>query len=285
METVKPSTKPVVSDAKSDLGHIQNELIKFGLTKKQAEVYILLVLNKELRIQEIAELSGLPRSSVYENIEALFELGIAEEIIESSYRKVRPYPIGAMRHGIDEKMVRLKKLSSDLDRLEQTIAMSDFSDTVKSASVRYYKNRSGARQLYWNTLSAKNIVYVMSDWGRSRYIGMKFYERFVAESRDRKIQERVLINLTADTLNSIKKYNVPGSPQFRTRVQDIRTIDKKRLLIKGDTFIYNNIYSQVYLKNIKIHGFEIESNNFVDTQRSIYETLWALAKPVSLFLD
>ncbi|HEY4964599.1 MAG TPA: helix-turn-helix domain-containing protein [Candidatus Saccharimonadales bacterium] len=285
MEHVKPSSKPVVDNSLSDLGHIQNELIKFGLTKKQADIYLLLVLNKELRIQEIVELTRLPRSSVYENVEALFEFGIAEEIIESSFKKIRPYPIGVMRHGIDEKMVQLKKLSSDLDRLEKTITISDFSESVDSASVRYYKNRSGARQLYWNTLNASNVVYVMSDWGRSRYIGMSFYERFVAESSERKIKERVLINLTTDTLNSIKKYNVPGSPQFRTNVQDIRTIDKKRLLIKGDTFIYNNVYSQVYLKNIKIHGFEIESSNFVDTQRSIYETLWSLAQPITLFLD
>ncbi len=268
----------------TDLRLIQKELEKFGLSKGQAKIYLLLVTYKELRIQEIVRLAHIPRSSVYENLKKLYELGIAEEIIENSFKKIRPYSVGAMRHGLDERMLELKRLTSDLEKLEKSLALATVNKANSSTVVRYYKGRSGARQLYWNTLKAKNTIYVMSDWGRGRYVGMKFYERFVAESRERGIKEKVLINPTAANLESIRVYTYPGSPISRTKLADIRAIDEKNIKIKGDVLMYDDIYANVYLKNVEINGFEIDSSQFVETQRSIFESLWETAKPITELL-
>ena len=263
---------------------IKEELQKFGLSKTQADIYLLLVTNKELRIQEIVKLSGVPRSSVYDNLRVLFELGIAEEVIHNTHKKIRPYSVGAMRHGLDEKMFHLERLRNDLDSLENTIKIQEQTGSPNSTTVRFYKSRSGARQLYWNTLKAKSTAYVYSDWGRGRYVGVRFYESFVSEFRERKLKEKVLINPTPYALESIKKYNYPESPISRTRVEDIRAVDRKKIFIKGDTLIYDNVYAQVYLKNLEINGFEIESQDFTRTQRSIFETLWDTATPVATLL-
>lgn len=268
----------------NDLNNIKKELEKFGLSKNQADIYLLLVEHKELRIQEIAKLAQIPRSSVYSCIKGLFELGIAEEIIEDNFRKIRPYSIGTMRHGLDEKIIQLQRLKNDLDFLEKAITFSSPKGSHNSTTVRYYKGRSGARQMFWNSLSAASTTYVYSDWGRGRYVGMKFYESFVEEWRMRKLKERVLINLTPDSLESIRKYTYPGSPISRTKIEDVRTLDKDLIPIKGDTLIYDNTYAQIYLKNIEINGFEIENMHFTETQRSIFEILWNMAKPISVFL-
>lgn len=266
----------------TDFDDLQKELEKFGLSKNQARIYLLLVTHKELRIQEIVKLAKIPRSSVYESLNKLFELGIAEEIIEDTYKKIRPYSIGIITHGFDEEVLRLQKIKSDLNALEQTLTVTPPASAKDATTVRYYKDRSGARQLFWNSLKAEDTVYVYSDWSRRRYVGMKYYEYFVAESRRRQIKERVLINVTAETLTAIKMYE--GSPISRTRIEDIRVLDGKKTLIRGDTVIYDNIYAHVYLKNVTINGFEIENKQFVEMQRSIFETLWDMAIPVSQFL-
>ena len=266
-----------------NFNEIKKELEKFGLSKNEAEIYLLLVTHKELRIQEVVQLSKVPRSTVYNCLKRLFELGIAEEIVNDNFKKIRPYSVGMMRHGLDERITHLKKLSADLDHLEKTISLASSNDLNNSMMVRYYKDRSGARQIFWNSLNAENTTYVYSDWGRGRYIGIKFYESFVEEWRMRKLKEKVIINLTPDSLKSIKQHTYPGSPISRTNVEDIRTLSKEIIPIKGDTLIYDNIYAQIYLKNVEINGFEIESTRFVATQRSIFEILWNMAKPVSLF--
>lgn len=263
---------------------IKKELQKFGLSEKQASVYLSLVGHGELRIQEIVNSTQIPRSSVYESLKGLYELGIAEEIVDNHFKKIRAYPIGAMRHGLDEKLSNIQRLITDLGNLEKALALTAPNNSHAQTVIRYYKGRSGARQLLWNNLKAKSVIYVYSNWGRSRYVGIKFYENFVSEWCRRGMKEKVLVNPTSATLESIRKFNYPGSPITRTRVEDIRALDKKNIFIKGDTFIYDNIYAQISLKDIEINGFEIESQNFAQMQRSVFETLWDMAKPISLLL-
>lgn len=260
-----------------------HDLELLGLSLEQAEIYLLLVTHKELRIQEIVALARMPRSSVYACLERLYELGIAEEIVDEHFKKIRPYAIDILRHDLDERLAGFQRVKQDLQRLEDAIVTRPAS-SPDAVEVRYYKGRSGARQLLWNTLKADGTVYVYSEWGRGRYVGMKFYENFVAESNKRSVKEKVLINPKPHALESIKAYNVAGSRISRTRLEDIRVLDEDTMAIKGETFIYNGTYSQVYLKDAGMNGFEIESRHFINTQRSIFETLWHAAKPVSTFL-
>ena len=60
--------------------------------------------------------------------------------------------------------------------------------------------------------------------------------------------------------------------------------DSMAVKIKGETLMYGDIYAQAYLKNVEIHGFEVEGRAFVDTQRSIFEFLWRNATPISLLM-
>lgn len=267
-----------------DFAYIQKELEKFGLSAKQAQIYVLLVAHKELRIQEIVKLANMPRSSVYESLKKLFELGIAEEVILDNYKIIRPYSISAIKNGLNEKILNLKKLRNDLDQLETTISSAGSSKSLTSTQLRYYRDRSGARQLYWNSLKANSTVYVYSDFARWRYVGEAYYRDFVAESRTRNIKEKVLINPSKEMLSTLKQNNYPNAPLARTLLEDIRLVDNKQLKINGDALIYDNIYAQVYLENIGIRGFEIESEQFAATQKSIFETMWNLAIPVSQFI-
>lgn len=261
---------------------LETELKKFGLNHNQAVIYLALIENKELRIQEIAKITGIARSSVYESLKGLYELGIAEEVVEENYKKIRPYSVGAIHHGLDEELLKISRLKKDLNKLEKTL----ISPQVKENGpvMRLYRGRSGARQLYWNSLKAQGTVLVYSDWGRERYVGIKYYERFVSESRARHIQEKVLINLSPATLESIKRFNYPNSVNSRTKLADIRVIDKKLMKITGDTLIYDSTYACVYLKSVEINGFEIQNQNFVETQQSVFDTLWSLARPISEYL-
>lgn len=105
---------------------------------------------------------------------------------------------------------------------------------------------------------------------------------FVKESYARNIKEKVLINPTSRAINLIKRDT--GSPLARTATKDVRFLSEKSLVIRGETFIYDNIYALVYLNTVGINGFEIESRDFTQTQRSIFETLYDLAKPISTLL-
>lgn len=260
-----------------DSRKLQKELVRLGLPYNQAVIYSLLAVNAELRIQEIVKLSGTPRSTVYESLKGLAQLGLIEETVEEHYTKLKAYPLSALRHQLKDQLELTNQRLAKVDKLEQLVASPD-NHAGQNLTVRYYKDRAGGRQLLWNTLHATDRIYVYSAWGRSAYVGKKFYETFVEESAKRHIQERVLINPYPAILDFIQKDL--DSPTSRTKIADIRTLEKKHVPIHGETFIYDDIYAQIFLQDQKITGFEIESQQFVDMQRSMYETLWNAARPI-----
>lgn len=248
------------------------QLIQLGLTQKQVQVYLFLVEHREARIGDITSGAGMPRSSVYQNLKGLRELGLVEEVVEQKIVRYKAYPISILRHSVTEKLALIDEVGEGIQKL------SELAPNV--LEVRSYRGVTGARQLFWNTLKAKGETLVYSAYGRSKFVGRKFYADFVTQSRSIPIQEKVLINPTKHSLEMI--HQDTGSILARTQTKDIKCIGKNVIPIYGETFIYNNIYAVIYLKNREISGFEIESTEFVTTQRAIFLSLWNQAKPLSI---
>ena len=259
-------------DRRQNMSRVIEQLKSLGFSSQQAKIYLELSQRGELRIQEICGTTSIPRSSVYDAIETLEKKGLVEKIIGDSHVKISAYPLETLRNNLRQQAKELQALNEKLDKVERSLANSSREYTDQPTKVRYYRGKSGARQLFWNTLKAQDAVYVYSDWGRSKYIGPTFYERFVSESKQRHIKEQVLINPTSEKLAQIKTFE--GSTTSRTYRTDIRAIDPKQIRISGETFIYNNIYAVIYLKHGELNGFEIESQDFVTMQRSVFKTLW-----------
>jgi sugar-specific transcriptional regulator TrmB len=279
---MKLTTFFVVTGFMTKRDNIKKDLARLGLTTSQIDVYVLLLERGNQRISEIVKLLNLPRSSVYESIKTLFDIGLVEEIVENSFKLIKPYPISVFQHKIDEKLTGLQKQSLIVKNLTRSLAKLPGNVSVHATGVRYYKGRAGARQLFWNTLKAKNVIYVYSEWGRGRYVGIKFYQNFVTESYARNFQEHVLTNSSDRVLSSIRQHS--NTPISRTKAENIKMVNESEIPFKGETFIYDNIYAQIFLKGEEINGFEIESQQFVDTQRSIFEKLWKTAQPLSELL-
>lgn len=257
---------------------LKKRLEKFGLNSKQVDIYVLLLRQGNMRISEISRALHIPRSSVYEVLKGLLDRGLAEEIIENSFKVIQAYSIGVLQHNFDEQYYELKRRSEDLVQLEKALETLPAMQSRPPITIRYYKDRAGARQLFWNTLNAKGMIYVQSEWGRGRYVGIEFYKRFVAESYARNIKEQVITNSSPRVLESIREH--AGTPVSRSNLDTIRCLDEDVVKFRGDTLMYDNIYAHIDLKNDHISGFEIESQQFTDTQRAIFKSLWEAAEPI-----
>lgn len=251
------------------------QLASYGLTANESAVYLFLSQYGPRRIADIANMNTLPRSSVYEAIHTLEQQGLAATTIEGTYKHIRALPFDSIKHYLNSRVEHLQKLIESADGVDASIAKLPDLQDEKPTSVRYYKQVAGARQLFWNSLHAKDPVFVYSSWGRSDYIGKTFYERFVSESKSRRISEKVIVNDQPAVLNMIHKQNNPRDQLSRTEPKDIRVLPASTVRIKGETLIYNNVYAQVYLKGGVITGFEVENAEFAKTQRSIFETLYS----------
>ena len=252
-----------------------SQLLGYGLNEAGIRVYVFLLQHGEFRISDIANMNQLPRTTVYEALKQLRKFGLIEEITFENYKKIHALPFTSIRHHIDEKTAQLKDLKLEAREIERTLQGLPNLRSQTPTKVRYYDGVSGARQIFWNSLKAKDTVYVYSSWGRSPYMGKAFYEKFVAESRNRHITERVLVENNHRIHERISE-DLGKTDFSRSKLQNIRASNK--LDIAGEVLIYNNIYAQVTLKQDFITGFEIENQKFVDMQRSIIEALWKKAR-------
>jgi sugar-specific transcriptional regulator TrmB len=258
---------------------IEIELKQIGLSSNEVKVYLLLIKSGQSSVQAITTQTSIPRSTVYETLKSLLEKGLIEEVIEHKKKDYKAYPLNVLKHKLIEEHTKIEENIKHIDQLENTIGSLGI-QSMNDIQIRKYTGKSGARQLFWNTLDAKDMVYVYSFFGRQQYVGAEFYQSFVSESKIRQIKERVIINPSERASFLIKRdYK---SPRARTDPKDIRIIDPSKIDIKGETFIYNNVFATVYLDQENIVGFEIESDSFADTHRSIFNVHWELAKQLVL---
>lgn len=257
---------------------IFSELTQFGLSQQQAEIYVFVLRRGSVRINEIAQSLSIPRSSIYENLKNLTELGLIEEIKEDSHKRIQAYPISTLKHMYAEQIQKLEQMSDELTDTQAKLEALGTNPAKKSITMRYYNGVSGARQLFWNSLKTSKEVFVMSSFGRSEFVGSKFYQQFVSASRDNEIRERVLVNPSRQVRELITRD--AGTDLARTSVDQMRTIPAEKLQINGETLMYNDTYAHIYLDADEIIGFEIESREFCETQRAMFELLWNQAHPI-----
>lgn len=256
------------------MANAEEQLANFGLNKLEAKIYLFLVGKAPLSVLGIAKGTGLPRTSVYDNLQKLLEQGLVTKSIKYKSQVFGAYPIEILETLVDRERSRLETLEKSLKELK-TIASAR--PSLLSTDVRYYHGEQGFRQMMWNALMAKKELIGYSEMGRVAVVGRKFIQRWDKEMQARGLIDRVIINPKKDTLTHLQreKKEAMTSPHERIRVIEERTLD-----ISGDTTIYNDVFAVCFWKEGEVVGVEIENSGLVKTQKSLFEVLWGQAKPV-----
>ena len=250
----------------------------FDIHGIEAKIYVFLVNREPQTVLQIAKSLNLPRTSIYDHIQVLIARSLVERIMKYKSQEFRAYPIDILENMIDQEKTRVEKLTDSLTALKNSLsAVADL--FVPQTQVRYFHGASGIRQMMWNALSAKKENIGYSVMGRREVVGEKFLKRFLEEFGKRNLLDRVLINPVKETLTYVSDGNLSINGKL-ANFERIRSIDKDILTITGDTTIYNNIFSVMYWKKGEIVGVEIENPELVAMQKSMFEILWKLAKPV-----
>lgn len=260
----------------ADTSDISEHLISFGLTKKEASLYLALSGKLPHTVLELSRLLRLPRTTIYDHLTNLIEKGFVERIVKYKSQQFRAYPIDILTHAIDQQQTRLATLTSSYEYLKSHIHEHG---TTAETQARYYHGPTGIRQMMWNALSAEKEIIGYSVMGRKEIVGSAFLKRFLEEFAQKQLIDRVLINPSKHTIQHVKDGDIPIQGKY-INMERIRTLPEAQLRITGDTTIYNNIFAVMYWQQKEIVGVEIENPELVTMQKSIFETLWKLAKPL-----
>jgi sugar-specific transcriptional regulator TrmB len=254
---------------------LSQKLENLGLDRKESIVLSYLLSSKrELSLSDIEKLTHLPKTTVHRIISSLVKKGIASWKLGTQGKIV----------GIDNPTFFLDSLRSKQDEFDSSISfLEDFlqqKENIKNLKpvVRYYEGVEGIKQLIWNTLSSETELLVYTNVMRKDVVGDKWLVKYCMEFMDRDLRDRVLCDINYAN-NSYQRFG--GREKYFLPVQKFYENSKERvfkspiMLIKGETYIYNNTFATYTLEGDNLIGCEIESKDIADTQKSIFDNLWS----------
>lgn len=256
---------------------IIEQLVPFGLTQQEAEVYVALYKQGVRTPLWVAQVTGLNRTTSYRVLGDLTKKGFVKQALDYKSTSFVANPVESFRFLLSQKETEVQKLKQHLAPLENMIGQLPEIPDTGSTKVFYFKGVSGLRQLLWHTLEAKDDVvgFGYADWNAG--IGKRFAEKIRAEYVERNLHAKELLN--DDQVD--EEYSYTDIKDYPHAHYEHRAISKKSFVIHHDTYIYNDVFAFYHIYRGELFGVEIHNAEIATTQRQIFDLLWKQAKKAS----
>jgi sugar-specific transcriptional regulator TrmB len=258
---------------------LEAQLALFGISSVEAKIYLYLVGRQPESVLQISRGLELPRTSVYDSSTKLVEKGLLQRIIRYKSQQFRANSLESLQYHIDQEKARTANLQKRLTILRESLAHN--AAQPAKTEVRYSHGANGIRQMMWNDLKATEEIYVYAQFGKVDVVGESSARRHIEEMRLRGLKDKIITNPRPD---AIKYLTTTLLRHDWESFRQIRVIDSKTMHVAGNLSFYNNVLCFTYWNNGELVGVEIENQELVRIQRSIFEQMWKVAEPLDDYL-
>ncbi len=239
---------------------LHESLIKFGLTDKEARVYLAGLELGKATAQEIAKKSDLPRSTTYSVIESLMAKKLMFPIQE---RKIKEYTA--------ENPQKIYNLSTEATRLIKQ-SLPELNSLYRQSKARpiiiYHEGLSAIKEVYNDILRMPGLKEYLIIGPEKTWLAMdeKWFSEFKIRRASAKIKTRLILE---------------DSPEARQRQADgMKYLSEVRIVpanrpyqFTGGAYIFSEkVIFQEYKKDLI--SIEVFSRGIADLQRLLFESLW-----------
>ncbi|MBM3232391.1 hypothetical protein FJZ21_03385 [Candidatus Pacearchaeota archaeon] len=233
------------------------ELIEYGLSNKEAEVYLALLKLGSATANRVTELVNMPRSTVYETLDKLRLIGLLSTVIIGSKTNFIASKPQKLIELLDEKKNSLKKVLPSLNQMQSQMGEKPFTE-IFQGNLAVYKIFD---EIINN--ATKEILIIGNMDNAIEKIDYRT-DKFRNLRKDKGIKVRQILEKSGTSLQEkIDKY---------TEVKYL--IDLKNS--KEAIFIANNSVYHVLLES-EISAIKIKSKEHTNTMKILFESLWRIA--------
>ena len=238
---------------------ISHDLQQFGLSEKEAKVYMALLELGESSIGQITQKSGVKRTTVYDVIEDLKAsslVGMVKKGKKTLYFAEDPR---SLEEKLEEKKASLKRM------LPELLSIANFLDN--KPRIRFYEGKEGIKEVYKDTLKYPDQELLA--WVAEEAIEA-FDESFLNDYYlPRRVEKKIWVRAIAPDLPLMQQYKGQDIPSLRKT----RLIDAKRFPIDAEINLYGR-------NKIAIMSFSEQTSLIVESEKihrtltSIFECQW-----------
>jgi len=245
------------------------QLTNFGLSDKEAKIYLTLLEMELATVFEVAKHSGINRSSAYVVLESLKKKGL---VGISDDKKVRHYIAASPETLIYSARTAAKKQEDIKSGIEAIIPelKALHKSTKRRPIVKIFEGENGAKEVYLSLFSTntKEIRTYANPINIFKRIP-DFMQAFDKERVKRGIKMYV-INPASKEVLEMYKHVSPGQPV------EVVLIRENKFKFSSDMGIYGNKVS--FISPQDNFGIIIESQEIADMLKNSFDLAWEEAK-------
>lgn len=235
--------------------HLQKTL---GLTDQESRVYVAGLASPESTVQDLANSSGVKRTSIYSFIESMLERGF---LVRKKRGKRFLYSAVDPKQLLEMERARLQELEDSVIPGLEAIHNS----RKEKPAVLYFEGVEGIKEVYADMLKERQTIYELEDLEYIKKVLPKsFYEYFPAERARRNIELKAISRDSKVTKDFIKK----DMPLLR-ETKLVESADWKT-----DINIYGNKVALMSFRTSVPYCVLIEDSHLADTLRTAWEIMW-----------
>jgi len=245
-------------------------LKKIGLSDKEIKVYLAGLKAGPLKASALTRKTGFSRPSTYDTLKSLSNKGLVNTTGKSyNLRFVMVEPAH-----LDDLLERKKR---DLETLQKNLKKSlpEFESLYNPKGVipkiRFYEGIEGMKTIWEESLKCQNkeILGIMPSLDMFLTMGEDFIKYFVDMRVKKGIKTRTI------RLES-KEVKIDYFQKHKEQLRDVRYAPKD-LIFNMAVLIYDDKTAFISSKRENF-GFVVQSQEFTDYQKSIFEKIWQLSR-------
>ena len=239
---------------------IIKHLEQLGISGKEVDVYFALLKLKSGTVLELAKSTGLKRTTIYHCLEDLMNKSLVSRVEKNDKKTyIAEDPKESLNNILKDKK---EAVESVVPSLKEMFGAGSF-----QPEIRIYRNMYGLKKIFEDLLKSEEKVsrYYLSGTMLEELMGVEFVESFV--------RKRIKAGITSLSLRAYEKYH-PKWEDEGTHAQQHRKVKflPEQYSIRPYMTIYDN--KVVIISEKEKTGFIIESKEFADAQKTIFDMLW-----------
>ncbi len=242
---------------------LEKTLKEYGLTEKEIQVYLALLPLGSVNLQELAKRIDLPRTTIYNTLNYLYEKGLVSKIIKNYATYFGAVDPQKFIDVLNQKREMVLSILPELKNLKEQIK--------ESSHVEIYQGFKGISTILLDVFKNKQEIYYFGSYSKS-IEALKHLPEHVRTLRiENKIPARIVIDKYDEETFHKKAYKKITQMRFLDSMKDFPCM----------IFIYGSKVSMYTVKG-ELTGVIIKNKEFSQAMKMIFEIYWKMAKPARL---
>jgi len=242
--------------------NMQNILKEYGLSEKEAKVYLATLMLGTSKVNEIAGKSNILRETTYAILKQLKEKGLVGYLIKSGVKYFNATDPEKLIEILDEKKSRIREIMKELKELKGT--------GIEKSKVEFYDGVEGLKTASEDMIKKENKTvrsYLVVDF-------LKYIPFYHPGFRLRRKEKKVFLRAICEKSTASEEFKKLDKKELR----EIRYMDKLMKGLNSGFYVYEDKCLFIKANEKEQFGIIIQDKEFAELQRRIYENLWKIAK-------